>query len=209
VSLVLTSLLVAGGVLLGRFIAKSAPPRGDEPAPADKAEKKEQETMPMREPEISLDAFPVQLGDVIVRPAQGEAWLAGALVFSEDAPVAAVFVAPDAGGDRAILVRPNPAPSIAWLEPVRPGTIESGPEPPTSIEHEGTRFERLRRLPLRVSRLGSGAPDVGDRVIFAEYATAGIERLLVLVSGGHARAWRGAVLDEGTYDVLPGGKSTL
>ena len=50
--------------------------------------------------------FPCKLGDVVVRAAEGdEAWLAGVLMFEEDRPVAALFVAPEAGGNRAVFVR--------------------------------------------------------------------------------------------------------
>ena len=71
-----------------------------------------------------------------------------------------------------------------------------GGEPPSSVEHGGIRFDRVRRLPLRPKRIGVGAPDVGDAVILAEYASAGSERLLVMRSTtGTSHAYRGEELE--------------
>jgi hypothetical protein len=145
----------------------------------------------------------------VLRAGGEEAWLAGALVFTEDDPTAALFVAPDAGKDRAIFTRPKPAPLVWWLLPIGPAELAIGPEPPTSLEHEGVRFERVRRLPLRAERQGTGAPDVGDNVIVAEYTGPGAERLVVVAGSGSVRAWRGSALEEGMFDVLPSGRSTL
>jgi hypothetical protein len=83
-----------------------------------------------------------------------------------------------------------------------------GSEPPSSLEHKGDRFERVRRIPYRVEREGTGAPDVGEQAVVAEY-TSGESRLLVVTGSGVARMWRGHVLEDGTYDVLAAGKSTL
>jgi hypothetical protein len=145
---------------------------------------------------------------VIIRHGGGEAWLAGALVFAEEVPIAALFVGPDAGGERAVLVHAQPSTTMAWLEPLGSGAVVVAGEPPSALEHGGVRFERVRRLPVRVERVGSGAPDVGARAIVAEYAGAGSERLVV-VAGEAVRAWKGTALEDGMYDVLPGGKGTL
>jgi hypothetical protein len=139
-----------------------------------------------------------------------EAWLAGGVVLSEEAPVAALFVAPDAVHDCAIYARPRPRESIFWMQPLDPGAVLVGGEPPSSVEHDGIRFDRVRRLPLRPKRIGVGAPDVGDSVILAEYASAGSERLLVMRSTlGTSFAYRGEELEISTYEVIASGKSTL
>ncbi len=155
-----------------------------------------------------LEGFACKLGDVIIRAGGDEAWLAGALVLAEDAPVAVLFVAPDAGSDRAVLARAR-GEALLWLSPLGPDEIVTGAEPPSAIEHGATRFDRVRRLPLRVERIGSGTPDVGDRVLFAEYTASTGERLVILIGAGAPRAWRGVALEEGMYDLLPGGKATL
>ncbi|MEO6418827.1 MAG: hypothetical protein ABIP39_05440, partial [Polyangiaceae bacterium] len=84
-----------------------------------------------------------------------------------------------------------------------------GAEPPSSLEHNGERFDRVRRLPFRAERLGTGAPDVGEEVVVAEYKSLPGERMLVIVGSKVARAWRGMLLEPGMYDVLASGKSTL
>jgi hypothetical protein len=180
-------------------------------AKADEAKKAKKPVRRTAEgPSAHLDGFPCQLGDVIMRLTGEEAWLAGGLVLCEEAPVAALFVAPDAGHDCAIYVRPRPREAVYWMEPLDPGAVLVGGEPPSSVEHNGIRFDRARRLPLRPKRIGVGAPDVGDAVVLAEYASAGAERLLVMRStSGTSRAFRGEELDASSYEVIASGKSTL
>jgi hypothetical protein len=157
-----------------------------------------------------LEGFVCQLGDVLMRLTGEEAWLAGGVVFSEEIPVAVLFVAPDAVHDCAIYVRARPHRSLMWLEPLDPSAVLVGGEPPSSVEHAGIRFERARRLPLRPRRIGVGAPDVGDAVVVAEYVSAGAERLLVLKgNAGVVRAYRGLELEPGSFEVIAAGESTL
>jgi hypothetical protein len=157
-----------------------------------------------------LGGFICQLGDVLMRITGEEAWLAGGVVLSEEVPIAVLFVAPDAGHDCVIYVRCRPRASLFWLEPLDPKAILVGGEPPSSVEHNGIRFDRSRRLPLRPKRIGVGAPDVGDAVVVAEYNSAGAERLLVLkANSGMVRAYRGLELEEGSFEVIASGDSTL
>jgi len=189
----------------------------DLPARADDSEpmlpeKKKERARPTTSAKASnrLDGFVCQLGDVLMRITGEEAWLAGGLVLSEDAPIAVLFVAPDAGHDIAIYVRPQPRSGLFWLEPLEPSAILVGGDTPSSVEHDGIRFERVRKLPLRPRRIGVGAPDVGDAVIVAEYASTGSERLLVLKStNGTVHAYRGQELDESSYEVIASGDTTL
>ena len=206
-SLVVTSLLVAGGVLLGRWIARGSKPTEDPKTPEGEAAapKTGGAAVTLADP---FEGFPCRLGDVLLRTGGDEAWLAGALVFSEGETVSALFVAPEAGKDIAIYVRPRPAQDLHWLSPIDAPTLAVMAEPPTSLEHLGTRFERQRRVPLRAQRLGTGAPDVGGEVIVAEY-TSGTERMIVVAGSGTSRGWRGTSLEEGMYEVIPSGKSTL
>ena len=162
------------------------------------------------DPAALLPGFPCQLGDVIMRRIGDEAWLEGALVLSEDAPVSVLFVAPEGKELRGLYVRPKPTLEVFWLSPVPPATLTLGGEPPTSIEHDAQRYERTRRLPLRSRRVGTGAPDVGETVLCAEYTGPGAERMLILVGDGGARSlWVGEALYEGMYDVLGSGGATL
>jgi hypothetical protein len=230
VSLLLAGLIAAGtsgAIIVGRWIAKrrdgaSPPPakEGDGDAKREeggeedeKTEGKDEKRMTAKRDDAptSLEGFPCQLGDVLIRMTGEEAWLAGGLVLFEEVPVAALFVAPDAGHDCAIYARPKPRESVVWLEPLDPGAVLVAGEPPTSVEHGGVRFDRVRRLPLRPKRVGVGAPDVGDAVIVAEYASAGAERLVVVksTSGREARAWRGTELEPSSFEVIASGKKTL
>ncbi len=197
-SLLLAAACVGGGVLVARWITRAlstgAAPRtdirdpSDAPAPA-----------PKRDP---LIPFPFQLGDVVVRGGRDEAWLSGALVFSEDASTLALFVAPEAGGDRAILARARPSRSVVWLEALPASALTLGREPPGALEYEGTRYERIRRLPLAVSRVGSGAPDVGDTALVAEYGSEAGDRIVAVVGASATFTWRGVELSDGMYEVL-------
>lgn len=233
-SFLLAGLIVAGtsgAVAVGRWLSRRREDRsepkpvvagdgedankdGEGPASgaADEAKKSSKRT-PKRKvegPSTHLEGFPCQLGDVIMRITGEEAWLAGGVVLSEDTPIAALFVAPDAGHDCAIYVRPRPRESVFWMLPLDPGAVLVGGEPPSSVEHGGIRFDRVRRLPLRPKRIGVGAPDVGDSVILAEYASAGSERLLVMRSTtGSSFAYRGEELEISTYEVIASGRATL
>ncbi len=219
-SLLFATLGVAGGVIVGRAIVRALRGGGTPPADAPRdaaaagasagagasAAGASAAPAPPKDP---YEGFPCRLGDVVMAHHGEEAWLAGALVFSEKMPRAVLFIAPDAGGDRALYVRPAPDPSVLWMTPLPEKALVVGRDPPPSIEHEQQRFERTRRLPFRAERAGTGAPDVGQDVIVAEYSGGGAEdRIVVVVGQSGARAYRGRKLTEGTYDVLPGGGDT-
>jgi hypothetical protein len=216
---VLAAIAVAGGVAIGRWVAKrhkadvpadappepaksTAPPAG--PTPEEIALEEELTGSPREEAGEPVDwgAFPCALGDVVLRNTDhAEAWLGGAIVLREDAPAAVLFIAPDASGERAIYVRARPRAELSWLSPVPRPALAVLAEPPSAIELDGVRFERGRRLPLRAQRVGTGAPDVAGTVIVGEYGSAAGEVAVVVVAEGVTRAWRGRVLGEGEYDV--------
>jgi hypothetical protein len=203
----------AGDEAKGAGESRSGEPGGEvkDPPKKDEAGAKPR---PRRPPppdakDVKLDGFPCQLGDVVMRITGEEAWLAGGLVLSEEVPVAALFVAPDAGHDCVLYVRPAPRDALYWLEPLDPSDVLVAGEPPSSVEHLGVRFDRTRRLPLRPRRIGVGAPDVGDAVVVAEYASAGAERLVVVKSATGAHAFRGVELEPSSFEVIPSGEATL
>jgi hypothetical protein len=209
VSVLLVSLGVAGGILLGRTIGRTLRRNhpdadGSKRAPADASRDPSNEDSGLARKTEALAGFPCHLGDVIIAADGHEAWLAGALVFSERLPMAMLFIAPDAGGDKAIFARPLPEASLLWLGPIPAAELVVGREPPSSLEHDHERFERMRRVPYRVERSGTGAPDLGQDAILAEYKAATGDRILVVIGSGETRAWRGRPLEEGTYDLLPG-----
>ena len=218
-SLILAGLVCAGAsgaMLFGRWIArghereakeverKEGGPKDETPKTEGKPDAKVAGAAPR------LDGFLCQLGDVLMRVTGEEAWLAGGIVLSEEVPIAVLFIAPDAGHDQAIYVRTRPREGLFWLEPLDPGAVLVGGEPPSSVEHGGIRFDRVRRLPLRPHRIGVGAPDVGDSVVVAEYASSGSERLVVMKGNtGAVKAYRGLELDESSFEVIASGASTL
>jgi hypothetical protein len=228
VSLLLAGLIVAGtsgAIAVGRWLsrgreaatvetgdAKDVEERRAPPSSSDEAKKgaKKPVKRTLEGPHAHLEGFPCQLGDVLLRLTGEEAWLAGGLVLCEEGPVAALFVAPDAGHDCAIYARPKPREAVYWMQPLDPKAVLVGGEPPSSVEHGGIRFDRERRLPLRPKRIGVGAPDVGDAVVLAEYSSAGSERLLVIRStSGTSHAYRGEELEASSYEVIASGRSTL
>lgn len=194
-------LAVGGGIVMGRWLAHKL--RKRRTAKGANAEGTDLSV------ERSLSQFPCQLGDVVMRTAErDEAWLAGALLFEEETPLAVLFVAPEAGSDRAILAFASHL-GLTWLAPLASADPSSAGDPPSTIEHGGVRFERERCLRVRVTRLGSGAPSVGDRAVVAEYRATGAERIVVVAGADRTLRWIGVALEEREYDVLPGGKSTL
>jgi hypothetical protein len=234
VSLALEAVVVAGGIFLGRLLSRAFKRRqlaarriesgegdgeaGDGAAAhdgdADSDAGAEDENADENADE-ALEGFACRLGDVVLRRVEGdEAWLAGGIVLAEERAVAALFIAPEGRGERAVFVPGPNQTTLTWLAPIAGGdpglaSVAPGGEPPSALEHAGTRFARTRRLPVRAARVGTGAPDVGQRAILGEYAADGAERLLVIAGTHAARAWRGVALLEGAYEVLPGGKSTL
>ncbi len=235
-SLLLAGLVLAGtsgAVIVGRWLAKrrtnaeakdaentetkeeeakkkDEAPKDDAPREDANEEKKPKARPAVQGEVVRLEGFPCQLGDVLMRITGEEAWLAGGVILSEEVPVAALFVAPDAGHDCAIYVRPAPREVVYWLEPLDPNAVLVAGEPPSAVEHGGIRFDRARRLPLRPRRIGVGAPDVGDAVVVAEYVSAGAERLLVMkATTGVVRAFRGLELETAAFEVIPSGQATL
>jgi hypothetical protein len=169
---------------------------------------------PARVASEPLVGFPCQVGDVVVLAHGEEAWLAGALTFGERAvhadasgafqrSVAALFVAPDKGAGRAVYAKPDPESSLDWMWPLPATDLLLGNEPPSAIEHEGVHFERVRRLPLLVARVGEGSPDVGASAVIGEYEGGAGARLLVVIASSGSWVWRGRRLEAGMFDLLP------
>lgn len=211
-SLIVTGLAVAGGILLGRLVGSSLFEKKKSEGEAKQAAAPDTEETKKVEPKkeaIDLDAFPCRLGDVVLRTTGEEAWLAGAIVLHEtDAPpLFVLYHSPDSGGDSAVLVEPSEEAPVIWLRPISDLGIRG--EPPSAVEHEGAHFDRARRLPLHATRIGTGTPDVAKSLVFAEYTGVGDARLIVLSGDGACHAYLGQTLLVGSFDVLPSGKSTL
>ena len=151
-----------------------------------------------------LERLPFRLGDVLVRDCAEEAWLAGATVFEEDAPVAVLFRAPASGRDCAVYVRVVAPFESVWLGPCKK---ERGIfEPPSSLEETGVLYRRARRLPLHASPIkGSELVfDIDGTVLLAEYRGPVVERLVRISRGDDVWLFEGQVMGPGSYDRFPG-----
>jgi len=225
-SLLGAAILVAGGAFLGGWLSRAMgrtsalppSPSDDDPPDSDGAEdlarsggeRAAHRVGPRGRAKDPFAAFPCRLGDVVLASDGEEAWLESALVFYEETPVLVVFMAPNAGADRAILARPKPREDVLWLtsapELGERANWGPGEEPPSSLLHRGERYERMRRLPLSADRHGPSAPEVADVVLLAEYKSITDRRLLAVFGGPSILVWEGRVLGPGTYEVLPGGR---
>jgi hypothetical protein len=201
VSFFLGAALAAGGILLGRLLARTM-----------------RQTHPGRGAAGGLEAtggdslagFACTLGDVLLRRAgRDEVWLTGALVFSESRPVAALLVASEPSTGRAVFVDDAKDAGVMWLSALSGIDVANGREPLHAIECAGVRFERTRRLPVRVELLGTGAPGIGQQAVIAVYEGPGAQRLVVVVGTEATAAWEGVALAQTDYEVLPGGRATL
>ena len=211
-SIIILAAGAAGGLAFGSWLARRAARRDAPPRiPSEPAIEVPMKSKPVAVA-IDWDRFPCRLGDVVVHPGGDEAWLAGAILLSEEVAAAVLFVAPEAKNDRALYVRAKPSTHVFWLAPLTADAWTPSPtSPPTAIEIEGEPFERVRRLPFRATRVGEGAPDLGEEVLIAEYKSSrSLEKRVISISGGgHARAWIGTEIDIGVCDVLPAGERTL
>ena len=162
------------------------------PAPAIK------KTKPDPAPFATL---PLALGDVVSSGTE-ERWLAGAIVAREEGRViAALFLAPEGKEHKAVAAFAPPRKDLWWMSPA---DLVSPDEPPATIELNGIALQRKARLPVQLSRLGQGAPQVAEEGIWAVY-DRGRDVAVVIASRGEAHAWVGVRLEEDEYDRLGGG----
>lgn len=156
----------------------------------------------MATPERAFDLFGVKLGDVLVRSNGEEAWCSSAIVLSENAPVAVLFVAPNRGQDIFVFATAPPDAELVWLAPWTAERMAGGVDPPPTLDVGDVRYERRRRRPLRLAAFGPGAPDLGEVAIVAEYTGMGAERLIFFKGASRTLAFRGSALDASTYEVI-------
>lgn len=162
------------------------------------AQKKPKVALPAPKP---LDGFPIELGDVISAGGE-ERWLSGAIAAREQAAVMALFFAPEGREHFVVAAYPLPERDILWLRPIE---VVSPAEPPATLEIEGQAMQRRNRFPVKLERIGQGAPDVGSTGIVATYTTGTREVAVVLTSEQRCLAWSGRRMDSSEYDRM--GKS--
>ncbi len=138
---------------------------------------------------LSPHGFGVELGDVIEVGGR-ELWLEQGWLLSEgDAPVVALFVAREA----TLVALPPPSRSLYLLDAV--DLVVVG-EPPLTLESRGVRFERVRRLPVRVEPLDKTPPLPWEQALLSEYRGLAEDALFVLGNSGGVRAWQGRITSE-------------
>jgi hypothetical protein len=165
------------------------------PAPAAKGARK------VKADPAPFATLPLALGDVVSSGAD-ERWLAGAIVAREgDRVIAALFVAPEGKEQKGVAAFAAPRKDLWWMSPTELATPD---EPPATIELGGIALARKARLPVRLEKLGQGAPGVAEEGIWAVYER-GRDVALVIASRGQAHAWVGVRLEEDEYDRLGGG----
>ncbi len=148
--------------------------------------------------------LPLALGDVVSFDMQ-ERWLAGALVAKDGSEIVGVlFLAPEGARHEAVAVFPTPRREIFWLSPI---DMESGIEPPSSADFGGIVMRRRSRVPVTITRMGQGAPHVGESAIWAEYEASAGARAILLRGQNGVFAWSGAHCDEGDYDRMGRGEA--
>jgi len=208
-SLVLVAVATAIAASVGYFAAKNrgrAGGAGDgEPKPDDVEDARQR--APRRgasSPRAGVEptpfgTLPLALGDVVAQGGE-ERWLSGAIVARDGGRVVSVlFLAPEGGTYQAVAAFARPRREIYWLSPAE---VECPEEPPGTIEIGATSYQRRARLPVKIQRMGQGAPDVGETVLWGSYEAGGRDVAIVLCGGGRTHAWSGTRLDEGEYDRL-------
>lgn len=71
---------------------------------------------------------------------------------------------------------------------------------PTSLEHHGVRYERVRRLPVEVSAIGDSRPPPWSTALLVEYRSLASELLLVVGQAPEYLAWQGLPLLDGALE---------
>jgi hypothetical protein len=180
--LVVAALLVAGGAMIGALAARALGRRRVSMAADDE---RARAALSSREQTPGL-----AVGDVV--SVRGEhAWLEGGwMLYEGSRRVGAVLFAPE-----LVLVEaagPRPAWYKAW--PAALGIATTLPEPPASLEHDGERFERRRRIPVRIEPLGEAPAPPGEAALFAEYYGLSGDCLWMVRSALATAAFRGARL---------------
>lgn len=223
-SLLLFSAIGLTGMVVGRVVARyytkkkagsaqdpAESAEGDETKKKSESKKKTPSTStPPAQPSPRLAGFSCQISDVVMLGTGEEAWLCGAVLFSEEKegkgpPVAALFAGPNMSEERFVFARKHAGvEDLYWLRKVESLPPYPGSEPPHVIELNGVRFDRERRIPVYTARIGVDAPSFGEEVVLAEYHASTEERLFLVTAASRCHAFRGERLMAGMYDVLPG-----
>jgi hypothetical protein len=197
VSFLFAALVASTAAGLATYWAARKGRRGSPEATLEAAKKAKAALNPP--PPTTPDTLPLSLGDVV--SAEGEErWLEGALVAREDGHArAALFFAREGLAERAVLAFAPPRRELFWLAP----TDTLAPrEPPGTLEVGRETYQRVERFPAAVERVGVGAPQVGEVVLWALYEGGGRKVALLLAGGLGQRVWTGTRVEDGEWDRM-------
>lgn len=196
-SLIVTAIIVGGGALAAGIGARVALAR--RARRQSKAESTRQPAAPSR---LAAAGFAFEQGDVI-SIAGRELWLEhGWLLAEGDDPIAALMFAREA----VVLSEPRPRSRVCRLSEIK---LRMPGDPPSALDHAGSRYERARRLPVAIERLPDSPEPPWTDALLTEYRGLGGEVLWALVAEGTCRAWAGFFVAEHEIEHWGGGADTL
>lgn len=194
-SLLVTALVIGGGVVVAGVAARLAI--------RTKQKQKTSKQEPAPPSPLKAAGFALELGDVIGVGGR-ELWLVSGWLLSEGNE--AIFAVLFSSGDEALVLRPhgNALPVL-----VKETTIEIAEQAPNTLESDGVRFERARRLPVTLTALGDAPEPPWTETLVCEYRGLAGESLWLLGHGKFARAWQGRALSASEIELWGGGAATL
>ncbi|MEB2313268.1 MAG: hypothetical protein OZ921_12910 [Sorangiineae bacterium] len=137
--------------------------------------------------------FAVEAGEVISLAGR-EYWLEHAWLCRErEEPVAAILFAAEA----TVVALPAPRSTLYRLARVE---VEAPPEPPSTLDSRGVRFERASRRPVRLTATPAAPDPPFEEAVLAEYRALGGASLWMLARAGAALAWQGERVADGELE---------
>lgn len=189
--------LIIGGALLTMGVGTGAVLRGRR-----RAARRVLPAPPPRNTVLSARGFALELGDVIDIDKQSlwlkDAWLA---LEGDDAVAALLF-----SGQDVVVLQPGAGLRLCLTREVE---LSVGHEVPSALELGGARFERVRRLPVRLLVVGDSPSPPFDEALLSELRGLSGEVLWVLTHGGFCKAYAGRSLDAAEVEYWGGGSLTV
>lgn len=195
-SLIITAAIVGGGALIAGVTARVVASR----RARERLAKTASAVLPPSP--LAEAGFEVQQGDVISISAR-ELWLEqGWLLHEAGEPIAAILFA----GESVVLALPKPRSRLYLLDET---SLSLPAEPPSSLDCQGARYERARRLPVEIEPLDKSVDPPWQSALLVEYRGLVSDVVWVLVHQGQCRAWRGRAVEQGEIEHWGGGAATL
>jgi hypothetical protein len=157
---------------------------------------------PPRKTVLSERGFGLELGDV-VDVEERSLWLKHAwLALEGDDAIAALFFS----GQDVVVSQPGAGLRLCLTQEVELHVAE---EVPSALELDGARFERVRRLPVRLFPVEDSPTPPFDEALLSELRGLSGQVLWVLTHGGFCKAFAGRSLDASEVEYWGGGNATM